>query len=121
MRMTRKLGRRFLIPILLLLSAAVALALALLPRVIAPAVALALIVIVAAVLPFALGRPLRSPLVTPPRGRLLLPLLPVAGRHLVIGHGHQQHGPRHVDGRDADPRAVDPDADVPAAIHEGPV
>jgi hypothetical protein len=71
--------------------------------------------------PFPLVRPFASPLVTPSRRLLLLPLLPVPRGHAVIVHRHQQDGPGHELRGDDDPRAVVSGAHVPATIGKGPV
>src|SRR5712692_1669531 len=72
-------------------------------------------------LPFALLRPLPSPLVAPP-GRLVLgPLLPMSRGDTVVVHRHEQDGPGHDLRGDDDPRAVVSGAHVPAAIGKGPV
>jgi len=54
-----------------------------------PAIITAIIV---AILPI---RPFASPLMLPSRRRLVIPLLPVSGRHVVVPHWHEQEGPRH--------------------------
>src|SRR5438128_9555045 len=71
--------------------------------------------------PFALFRPLPSPLVAPSRRLVLGPLLPMSRGDAVVVHGHEQDGPRHELRADNDPRAVVSGTDVPATIGKGPV
>src|SRR2546426_7909838 len=80
-----------------------------------PAIITAIIV---AILPI---RPFASPLMLPSRRRLVIPLLPVPGRHVIVPHWHEQEGPRHELGSNENPWTVVVTAHVPTVIDEGPI
>src|SRR5713101_8499481 len=72
-----------------------------------PAIISAIIVaIIVATLPGPLVRPFASPLMLPSRRRLVIPLLPVSGRHGIVPRWHEQEGPRHELGSNENPRTV---------------
>jgi hypothetical protein len=77
--------------------------------------------ILVAILPGPLICPFASPLMPPSRRRLVIPLLPVSGRHAIVPHWHEQEGPRHELGPNENPRSVVVTAHEPAVIEEEPI
>src|SRR5947209_3643220 len=72
--------------------------------------------IVVATLPGSLVRPFVSPLTLPSRRRLVIPLLPVSGRHAIVPHWHEQEWSRHELGANDNPWTVMVTAHVPTTI-----
>ena len=110
-----KVALRVLVPAFVVaLSSALAAPLAVAP----PAI---IATIIPAILPGPLFCPLGSPLMPPSRRPLVIPLLPMSGRHGIVPRWHGQEGPGHKLGTNEYPRAVVVTAHVPAVIAEGPV